>query len=222
VTVDVGTIPGGGLVTISFQVTIDDPLPPGTTEVANQGTVTSNELPDEPTDDPDSPPDDDETRTPITIAPELAFEKSLDSNADEDGSGDVSLGDTLTYRFVATNTDGQTLTGVTIVDPLPGLSALSCTPAQPATLAPGQSLVCTATYIVTEADVAAGLINNTATADSDQTDPVTDPETVLVGPIPVGGTTRPLSLPALLAPWLALIALLLGAVAVVWRPGARK
>ena len=73
----------------------------------------------------------------------------------------VSLDDTLTYTFTATNTGDVTLTGVTITDPLPGLSALTCVPVQPSTLAPTASMVCTATYVVTQADVDAGNIANT-------------------------------------------------------------
>jgi uncharacterized repeat protein (TIGR01451 family) len=112
--------------------------------------------------------------------PALSLAKSLSANADEDGSGDVSEGDTLTYSFVATNSGTANLTNVSISDPLPGLSALSCTPSQPASLAPGARLECTATYVVTAADVIAGVINNTATAGSDQTDPVNDSETVSI------------------------------------------
>jgi hypothetical protein len=114
--------------------------------------------------------------------PALSLVKSLQGNADEDGSGDVTLGDTLTYGFVATNIGNVELTGVTITDPLPSLSALACTPTQPAPLAPTEAISCTATYVVTAADVTAGAINNTATADSDQTDPVDDNETVSVLP----------------------------------------
>jgi uncharacterized repeat protein (TIGR01451 family) len=125
-----------------------------------------------------------DSETVPVVAPGLSLTKSLSSNADEDGSGDVTEGDTLTYSFVATNTGTSNLTNVTITDPLPGLSALNCTPTQPASLAPGATLECTATYVVTAADVTAGQINNTATADSDQTGPVDDTETVPVEPTP--------------------------------------
>ena len=106
--------------------------------------------------------------------PALSLVKSLQSNADEDNSGTVTLGDTLTYGFVASNDGNVTLNNVEITDPLTGLSALSCTPTQPATLAPTETLSCTATYVVTQSDVQAGQIDNIATADSDETDPVED------------------------------------------------
>ena len=107
--------------------------------------------------------DDDDETVPITTNPSVDLVKSLQSNADEDGSADVSVGDTLTYSFVAANEGDVTLSSVTITDPLPGMSALTCAPTQPATLAPGATMTCTATYTVTQADVDAGLITNTAT-----------------------------------------------------------
>ena len=70
----------------------------------------------------------------------------------------------------------MTLTGVTIADPK--LGTLVCTPAQPATLAPGAQLVCTGSYTLTQADLNAGQVANTATADSDQTPPTDATETV--------------------------------------------
>jgi uncharacterized repeat protein (TIGR01451 family)/LPXTG-motif cell wall-anchored protein len=74
-------------------------------------------------------------------------------------------GDEVTYTFVATNTRGQTLTGVEISDTgLAGLSALDCTPVAPTTLAPGESLTCTATKTMTQAETDAGAVTNTATA----------------------------------------------------------
>ena len=135
---------------------------PDSAALFNEVTASSNEAPDAT----------DELSIPIVQEPLLGHTKSLLSNADEDGNGIPSLNDTLTYQFVATNGGNITLTGVTIVDPLPDLSALSCDQTQPATLAPTQSLTCTATYVVTAADMAAGNIHNTSTADSDQTEPV--------------------------------------------------
>jgi uncharacterized repeat protein (TIGR01451 family) len=98
----------------------------------------------------------------------MSLEKSV-VNADGDGSGDVSVGDILTYTFTATNTGLVELTNVSISDPLLGLSTLVCTPAQPALLAFGDTLECAATYLVTAVDVIAGSIENTATASSEQT-----------------------------------------------------
>ena len=65
--------------------------------------------------------------------------------------------------MTATNTATTTLENARIVDPMAGLSALNCTPAAGADLAPGASMTCTATYAVTAADVTAGQILNNAT-----------------------------------------------------------
>jgi conserved repeat domain len=69
VEVDVGTLQAGGpvteTVTISFNVTINDPLPAGVTHVYNQGLLYSNEVAPEPTDDPGTPQDNDPTDTLI-------------------------------------------------------------------------------------------------------------------------------------------------------------
>ncbi len=69
----------------------------------------------------------------------------------------------MTYSFVATNTGNVTLSGVAITDQLDGLWALDCNPATAATLAPTDTLTCTATYAATQADVDAGTILNLAT-----------------------------------------------------------
>jgi uncharacterized repeat protein (TIGR01451 family) len=70
-------------------------------------------------------------------------------------------GTTVRYRFLVRNTGNRPLTGVTVTDPLSGLSAVSC---PSATLAVGQAETCTATYTVTAANVAAGRVVSTATA----------------------------------------------------------
>ncbi|GAA4894385.1 hypothetical protein GCM10025789_09570 [Tessaracoccus lubricantis] len=93
-----------------------------------------------------------------------------------------AVGDVITYTFVSTNTGQSTLTDVTITDPLEGLSALVCMPAQPATLLPGESMTCTATYLITQDDLDSGSVYNLATTvgtppeGEDVTD--TDDETV--------------------------------------------
>ncbi len=105
----------------------------------------------------------------LVEVPILTLQKTLDDNADEDVSGTVTVGDTLTYRMSLGNAGNVTLTNVSVSDPLPLLSALSCDTALPAALAPGATLDCTATYVVQPADVS---IVNTATASSDQAGPV--------------------------------------------------
>ncbi|MCP4305877.1 MAG: DUF11 domain-containing protein [bacterium] len=108
--------------------------------------------------------DDDAVATPVVVNPTISLIKTLQTNADEDGSGGISIGDTLTYGFVATNDGDVTLSAVRITDPLAGLSALSCAPSQPASLAPGETITCSATYTVTQLNIDQGQILNTATA----------------------------------------------------------
>ena len=116
---------------------------------------------------------DDATST-VDQSPDLTLDKVLESYIDDDLSGTVTAGDTLTYSFETQNTGNVTLTGVMITDPLDGLSALTCTPAQPSTLAPLAAMTCTATYVVTALDAVNGSVTNTATADSNETGPVDD------------------------------------------------
>ena len=49
-----------------------------------------------------------------------------------------------------------------VTDELPGLEELSCSPAQPASLAPGDELDCTATPVTTQDDLDFGSIDNFA------------------------------------------------------------
>ena len=80
---------------------------------------------------------------------------------DVDGDFKTDLGDTITWSFLVKNTGTVTVTGLGISDATAG--AVSC-PAT--TLAPGAQTTCTATtpHTVTQADVDAGVVSNTATA----------------------------------------------------------
>ncbi len=85
----------------------------------------------------------------------------------------MDVGDRVDYTLTATNTGNVTLTGVTIVDAK--LGALTC--AQPVSLAPNATLVCTGSYTVVQGDIDAGKVDNTATADSNETPPTPTPNT---------------------------------------------
>ena len=84
----------------------------------------------------------------------------------------ASQGDVISYTYVVTNTGNVTLTGVTVTD---DKASVSC---PQTTLAVGESMTCTASYSVTQADINAGFVTNLASAGSDQTDPVTASKTV--------------------------------------------
>ncbi|WP_373396579.1 hypothetical protein V8V91_17720 [Algoriphagus halophilus] len=89
--------------------------------------------------------------------------------------------DVITYTFDVSNTGNVTLTDVTVSDPLSGLSAII---SGPVTLAPGENQVFTATYTITQSDMDAGQVDNTATATGNDPDDVevsdTDSETITV------------------------------------------
>jgi uncharacterized repeat protein (TIGR01451 family) len=76
-------------------------------------------------------------------------------------SGYYAAGQTINYNYQVTNTGDVTLSGVGIIDAHAGLIGLSC---PDPTLAPGATETCSATYQVTPADLNAGSIANTATA----------------------------------------------------------
>ncbi|KZE89663.1 DUF7507 domain-containing protein [Microbacterium sp. TNHR37B] len=103
-----------------------------------------------------------------------------------DAEGVSRAGDVVTYTFVATNTGNVTLTDVSVLEgEFTGTGALSpLTPASVASLAPGAEATFTATYVVTQADVDAGSISNSATGTGTPPEgpPVeSPPSTVVVG-----------------------------------------
>ena len=146
-------------------------------EVENTGTVEGNP--------PSGPPvtGSDPEEVPVPQNPAIDADKVLFANADEDGDGEVSLDDTLTYRITATNTGNVTLASVTVEDVLAGVVGAFCADS----LAPGEDCFVDVTYVVTETDMASGQIDNLGQV---QADPPTgppviddDPETVPVDTI---------------------------------------
>ena len=157
-------IPGGTCTLIgTYVVTAGDVL---VGSIDNTATAVSDQTPDAT----------DSETVPVPQHPAIGAAKALTANADEDASGTVSLGDTLTYTITAINTGDVTLTNVTVDDTLTGAVDLPCA----ASLAPGASCAVAVLYVVTQADVDAGQILNTGTVDSNETPPVSDPEIVPV------------------------------------------
>ena len=102
--------------------------------------------------------DEDSTDTPVTAGPALSLDKSAGPVVDADGNG-PDAGDTVDYTFEVSNTGNVTLTGIGVTDPT--VAGVVC---PDTTLAPGDTTTCTATYTLTQADVDAGEVVNTATA----------------------------------------------------------
>ena len=122
-------------------------------KVDNTATVTGTSPKGSKVSDPSS------TSTPLDAEPRIALDKSAGPVVDKDGNG-PDAGDTITYSFEVTNSGAVTLDPVTVADPK--LGAITC-PA--GALAPGAKVSCSdKTYVLTQADVDGGVVDNTATA----------------------------------------------------------
>jgi hypothetical protein len=98
------------------------------------------------------------TVTTVSHSPSVALVKT----ASIGGTGTGLLGEVITYTFPVTNTGSTTLTNIVVADPMLGL-VISGSPI--VTLAPGaSSSAITGTYTITQADINAGSVTNTATA----------------------------------------------------------
>ena len=98
-----------------------------------------------------------------TANAELTLEFEAPELDDKDGSGDVTLGDVLSYEAAAVNGGNVPLTNVTVSDDLTGAAEESC-----ATLAIGERCAWSGSYEVRQADVDAGHVDNTVTAGADE------------------------------------------------------
>jgi large repetitive protein len=122
--------------------------------------------------------------------PELTVAKAVTA-----GANPAQIGNVLTYTITTTNTGNQTISGVSVSDPL--IPTLACTVGGIAApinvvLAPGGALICTGTYTVRQADIDAQVLDggvvvlpNTARATG------SDPQGATVQD--TGSTTHPLA-----------------------------
>src|SRR5699024_4687565 len=113
-------------------------------------------------DNPETPPVEEEV--PVVSDPDITLVKQADKEK-------LVEGETITYTFTATNTGNTTLEKVNLVDELDGISDIDyltvngedIVDPDNITLKPGDVLVATATYDVTQADVDANEVYNHAT-----------------------------------------------------------
>ena len=130
-------------------------------QITNDATATG----DDPAGDPITSPTADATVT-ATATPALTLTKTVSPT-----SG-TTPGDTITYSFLIENTGNTTITNIGVAEGAftgtGGSPAITC-PAGASSLAPGDSLICTAQYELTQADADAGQIDNTATASGTDT-----------------------------------------------------
>ena len=106
----------------------------------------------------------------FTNAQLLQIEKTSDDSS-------VVAGDTINYTITATNIGNITLTGVTVTDPKVGTLTYTW-PGAAGVLGPGGYVICEGSYTTLGADVP--VVQNIATADSDQTYPISCGHSVLV------------------------------------------
>lgn len=145
---------GGRLVAgDSVTYTVTATVPAGTTaSVENTATVTSNE---------EDPTPGNNTSTTTAEPADISLVKRAGTPVDVNGNGLVDVGDTIQFTFDVENTGEIALSSITVDDPKVG--AVAC---PQATLAAGASQTCAAAtvYTITQADVDAGSVENTATA----------------------------------------------------------
>ena len=119
--------------------------------------------------DTNGDPTDDPTVFTIPVDGSIELRKSFDSFADMNGNGLTDAGDQISYSFTAINTGNVTLSNVAITDDK--VANIAC---NDTTLVPNQSTTCIGdVYTITQADVDAGGVENTATVNA--TDPIGAP-----------------------------------------------
>lgn len=104
-------LPPGATVTLTFQVTVDNPLNVCNTALSNQGTFTGTNFLALLTDDPDVGGIEDPTTTPLDVA-DLAITK-------DDGQTTALPGEQVTYTITVTNGGPSDAVGATVTDTFP-------------------------------------------------------------------------------------------------------
>ena len=95
--------------------------------------------------------------------PRLSIEKTVDKKSLS--AGETRIGAKLSYGFTVTNTGNVAIKGISIDDRLNGLGDIKMSyPSKTGELAPGEKATGKASYSITNADILAGSVTNTAKA----------------------------------------------------------
>jgi uncharacterized repeat protein (TIGR01451 family) len=119
--------------------------------------------------DESDPAGNDITSLSLAAQPKMALAKTAGAPTVNLGTSAtaVDAGDTISYTFTLANMGNVSLSGVSVTDPLPGLSTLSAPTGDGGTanvLDAGESWTYTATLTLAQADIDAGQVQNQATA----------------------------------------------------------
>lgn len=107
--------------------------------------------------------------------PDVTLDKTITSGA----LWEAVTGRTITYEYLLTNSGGTTLNApYTVAD---DKVTVTC-PSTPTSLAPSETVTCTASYTTIQTDVDTGTVTNIATATIDGTDSNTDSATATSTP----------------------------------------
>lgn len=99
----IGTLPAGKTVRVQFQVTVNDPLPTGVSQVSNQGTVSGDNFTTVQTDDPAAGGSSDPTVTPVLTPPGITI-KDASAAEPTSGSTPAAFAVTLSHAYSQTIT----------------------------------------------------------------------------------------------------------------------
>ncbi len=189
VNLNIGTLPAGKSVVITFNVAINNSVPPGTTQVSNQGLVTGDNFADVLTDDPDVGGAADPTVTPIQAMtpPDITCPADITVAADS-GSCSKSVSFTTTTTGSPTPTVDCKIGATSITSPhtFPvGTTTVTCTASNG--VPPDDS--CSFTVTVTDPDAPVITINGdnpmTVECGSLFTDPGATANDLCAGSVPV-------------------------------------
>ncbi|HET9520076.1 MAG TPA: PKD domain-containing protein, partial [Candidatus Limnocylindrales bacterium] len=114
------SIAGGGTATFTFDVTVDDPFPAGTSRLEVAGQVSADAFDPVPTDDPAVLGQANPTRTTVVVpVPNLTASLEGRLQLDPDGNGFPSAGDTLRYELIVASVGSLTVNGIVVTVPTP-------------------------------------------------------------------------------------------------------